>query len=225
MYVINNKSGTILVKGAKYKVREISNLNGNKYGMIVLSKFPGKVYSCGNFKTLDGKNLPSIQKNYEEKKHFSLSVKKGDLIKCLSDVYNNYTKGEVYKVKYVSDHGSTYGSNSVYMKIEGFSNSVKATNNFKILTKAEKRKHVIDSMRKDNSTFIKESSGRKIDSVDNKNKKLMEFISKSIVDKNRHYLTILEWAIRKKGNKYEIKKDDYKDLLKMTLGEILKEIE
>jgi hypothetical protein len=53
----------------------------------------------------------------------------------------------------------------------------------------------------------------------------MEVIAKTILDENRHHLTIIEWSCQKTGEKMRINPDDFKDLLNMKLSDILEKIE
>jgi hypothetical protein len=50
-------------------------------------------------------------------------------------------------------------------------------------------------------------------------------LSKSIIDVNRHHLSILDWACQKSGSYLKITPDDYETLLNMPLKDILKIIE
>jgi hypothetical protein len=50
-------------------------------------------------------------------------------------------------------------------------------------------------------------------------------LSKSIIDPNRHHLSILDWTCQKSGTNLGITPDDYSDILNMTLKEILEKIE
>jgi rRNA pseudouridine-1189 N-methylase Emg1 (Nep1/Mra1 family) len=74
-------------------------------------------------------------------------------------------------------------------------------------------------------TIIKTTDIRKIDVIVNKEKALMEAIAKTILDENRHHLTIIEWSCQKTGEKLRIRPDDFKDLLDMKLSDILSKIE
>jgi hypothetical protein len=62
---------------------------------------------------------------------------------------------------------------------------------------------------------------RKFDHVDNKNKALLEILSKSILDPNRHKLDVIDWACIKSDSKLGVKKEDFSEILNLTLKEIL----
>jgi hypothetical protein len=53
----------------------------------------------------------------------------------------------------------------------------------------------------------------------------MSALSKSIIDPNRHYLSIIDWACQKSGTNLSITPDDYNTLLNMSLKDILNIIE
>jgi len=53
----------------------------------------------------------------------------------------------------------------------------------------------------------------------------MEVISKTLLDENRHHLSIIDWTCQKTGEKFRIKPEDFKDLLDMKLSDILAKIE
>ena len=61
--------------------------------------------------------------------------------------------------------------------------------------------------------------------VANKELELMNMLSKSIIDPNRHHLSIIDWACQKSGTNLGITSDDYSDLLSMSLKDILEKIE
>jgi hypothetical protein len=61
--------------------------------------------------------------------------------------------------------------------------------------------------------------------VQNKEFELMSALSKSIIDINRHHLSITEWACQKSGSNLGITTDDYTTLLNMSLKDILTLIE
>jgi hypothetical protein len=62
---------------------------------------------------------------------------------------------------------------------------------------------------------------RKFELKSNKDHLLIQTLAKSINDKNRHDLSVLDWAIKKNGEHLKIKEEDFKDLLDKPLKEIL----
>lgn len=53
----------------------------------------------------------------------------------------------------------------------------------------------------------------------------MEIIAKTLLDENRHHLSIIEWSCQKTGEKMRIVPDDFKEILDMKLSDILAKFE
>jgi hypothetical protein len=53
----------------------------------------------------------------------------------------------------------------------------------------------------------------------------MELLSKSILDKNRHDIDIIDWACVQSKKKIDLTREDFDDVLNMSLGDILKLID
>ena len=66
---------------------------------------------------------------------------------------------------------------------------------------------------------------RKLDFVVNKELFFMELLSKSILDKNRHDIDIIDWACVQSKKKIDLTREDFDDVLNMSLGDILKLID
>ena len=66
---------------------------------------------------------------------------------------------------------------------------------------------------------------RKIDLCTDKNLELMKVLSRSIIDPNRHHLSIVEWGCKKIGDKLRVDVSDYESLMNMTLKDIITSIE
>ena len=66
---------------------------------------------------------------------------------------------------------------------------------------------------------------RKLDFVVNKELFFMELLSKSILDKNRHDIDIIDWACVQSKKKIDLTREDFGDVLNMSLGDILKLID
>ena len=73
--------------------------------------------------------------------------------------------------------------------------------------------------------IIKTSKIRKIDLVQNKEKTLMEFLSMTLLDRNRHHLSVIDWTCQKTGEKFRITPEDFTTLLEMPLKDILTKID
>ena len=50
---------------------------------------------------------------------------------------------------------------------------------------------------------------------------LIEVLAKSIMDRNRHHLSVVEWACEKIGDKMGLVKEDFDSIMNMPLKEIL----
>jgi hypothetical protein len=97
---------------------------------------------------------------------------------------------------------------------------------FRKLTPEESREINLNKiLHNEDAKVITDSKTRKIDLVINKNLELMKNLSRSIVDENRHHLSILDWACYKTGSTMGIVKEDYNDLMNMSLKNILELIE
>ena len=62
---------------------------------------------------------------------------------------------------------------------------------------------------------------RKFEKENNKTKILLQALSKSILDPYRHEYGVLDWTIEKTKNQ-DLKKDDFNEIMNMTLSEVLK---
>ena len=66
---------------------------------------------------------------------------------------------------------------------------------------------------------------RKIEHIENKDNELMLVLAKSILDGNRHQLSIVDWAVQQLGRKMDLTRNDYSHLMNMKLKDILKLID
>ncbi len=73
--------------------------------------------------------------------------------------------------------------------------------------------------------IVKDKHTKKLDLVSNKELELMSQLSKSIIDPNRHHLSIIDWACQKSTNNLNIDSSDFESILGMTLKDILTKIE
>jgi hypothetical protein len=63
---------------------------------------------------------------------------------------------------------------------------------------------------------------RKIEQTKNKDKELILALSKSISDKSRHHLGVIDWSVEKSSKNLYLKSSDFDHLLDMKLSDILK---
>lgn len=238
MIVICKKPTKKLVKGLRYEVHALYNSGKNQRwleGKVEIKGFGRFVVS--NFTDTDGKPLPTTDiialRPQINRLEFS-QLKKGDILVCVSDSYKTLVKNGMYKIeqlvettsdrKYYS--GGTFQHREQSIKFEGISRKIKFSSwRFRTLTSQEVREMSLSTLLEGKEAdIIKSSKIRKIDLVANKKLELMKNLSKSIIDENRHHLSILEWACLKTGQNLNIVKEDYNELLNMKLSEILEKI-
>ena len=230
MKVISKVSTKKLIKDYEYEVEYIYNdgtSNSWLEGKLSIENL-GR-FNVNNFKTTDGKAVPKIKLEkvvLKTKKSFETKI--GDIMICKVDSYVLFNKDSLYKVKDIQKNEKVVFNNKyieLKVKFEGINRWIKVNNwNFRHLTDQENRELSLNYLLNDEDPDIVNKVERKIDLEKNKNEGLMKEISKSILDRNRHHLSIIEWAIEKTGSRSKIKKEDFEDILNMKLGDILNQI-
>lgn len=229
MIVICKKETKKLVKGIRYEVEGLWN-NGANRGWLegtVLIKNIGR-FTVNNFTDTNGNSLPKVNIIPTAQPLRSLrfeDIKEGDIVVCLVDSYKTIIKGGMYRIESkIVKKMNNYARN--YIKLEGFNRSIIFSSwCFRKLTPQESREISINSLLEGKvPNIIKSSNIRKIDMVRNKDVELINLLCKSILDKNRHHLSMLDWAV-KIGANLSVKREDYKDLIDLKLSEIIKKIE
>jgi len=81
--------------------------------------------------------------------------------------------------------------------------------------------HILDG---EELKVITSTDKRNIELVEDKDDILLKTLAKSILDPNRHHLSIVDWASVKSGDKLQIESKDYEPYLNMTLAQILEKI-
>jgi hypothetical protein len=124
-------------------------------------------------------------------------------------------------------NGNKWTRREESIKFEGIKRKLKFNGcAFRKLTPEETREISLGSiLNGEEPVIVKTTDIRKIDMVVNKERALMEVIAKTIIDENRHHLSIIDWTCQKTGEKMRIKPEDFKDLLDMKLSDILDKIE
>lgn len=230
MIVICKKETKRLVKGVRYEVQNLWNDGSNQRWIESKIEIKGiGRFVTTNFTDTNGNELPKINiikpiTNNHRLRYEDLKV--GDIIVCISDSYKTLINNGMYKIEDKQDvernHGS-WSSNSNYLKLTGVKRKLKfSTWRFRALTSEEAReislKSILDGEEPD---IITSTNLRKIDMVTNKQKVLIEILSKSILDYNRHHLSIIDWACRKSSSTMGITSDDFTQLLDLKLSEII----
>lgn len=238
MIVICKKESKRLIKGFKYEVsylRNTPNPRANN-GRISIKGIGG--YSVDSFTDIDGNEIPKIdytapQESIPVKEFKFEDLVKGDFLMCKVDNYKTLVKGNIYKIESLNTtttESTGYGGvkhiyHSHFVKFEGTQRKLKFSNwCFRPLTIGEARELTLNKVLKDEDfEVIDMKKYRKIDLIKNKDEELLKVISKSILDTNRHHLSIIEWGC--KISNLNINKEDYDYLLNLSLKDILEKIE
>lgn len=228
-----------LVKGLRYETGSLWNdgsnqnwLEGN-VDILGIGRF-----SVNNFTDTDGKPVPKINiiipQTTQETLKFE-DLKKGDILVCTSDNYKTMGKGCMYQIEELITKSSQkigwnkqpYTRTEQTIKFVGITRSLKFSFwRFRKLTPHEAREISLNSvLHGEEPVIVKSKDIRKIELVPNKELELMSALSKSIIDPNRHHLSITEWACQKSGANLGVTTDDYATLLNMSLKDILTLIE
>jgi hypothetical protein len=239
MVVICKKATIKLVKGLPYQVVGLENSKKDRIGRVYIKDIGW--YSVSNFETTDGKPLPKIdivhkRENIEEPLEFS-QLSKGDILICKSDSYKTLVKGGMYKINELSVastqkknwSGGTYTHTDNYVRFEGVSRKLMFSSwRFKKLPTDEAREMALEQILHDVPDKVTRTDFRnlrKIEHIQNKDNELMSILAKSILDGNRHKLSIVEWAVQQLGRKMDLERNDYSHLMNMKLKDILKLID
>lgn len=239
MIVICKKATKKMVKGLRYEVLNLWN-DGNSQrwqeGKIEILGF-GR-FVVGNFTDIDGKPIPKIKILNPLPRVVNLEfsdLKKGDILVCKSDHYKTIAKDAMYKIESLKEvttqkmgwNKQPYNNTERTIKLEGIPRSIKFKSwVFRKLTSEESREISLNKILHDEDVkVVTDSKIRKIDLVMNKNLELVKNLSKSVIDENRHHLSILDWACYKTGSSMGIVKEDYNELVNMSLKDILELIE
>jgi hypothetical protein len=240
MIVVSKIANKKLLKGHRYEVQNLWNNGTNQRwveGKVQLVGF-GR-YSVDNFTDSSGNPIPktnyvSTQPQVERFIKYE-DCKLGEILVCNSDHYKTLAKGSMYKIEKLEKTetekngwgGRSWKHTETTIKFEGIKRKLKFNGwAFRKLTTEELRNISLGAiLTGEEPTIVKTTDIRKIDMVANKEKSLMEVIAKTILDENRHHLSIIEWSCQKTGEKMRIKPEDFKDLLDMKLSDILAKIE
>ncbi len=240
MIVISKIANKKLLKGHRYEVQNLWNNGSNQRwveGKVQLLGF-GR-YSVDSFTDTNGSPLPktnytSTQIQVERFIKFE-DCKEGEILVCNSDHYKTLAKGSMYKIEKLEKiesevtgfGGRKWNRVDTSIKFEGIKRKLKFNGwAFRKLTSEESREISLGSiLNGEEPAIVKTADIRKIDLSANKNKTLMESIAKTILDTNRHHLSIIDWTCQKTGEKLRIKPEDFKELLDMKLSDIIAKIE
>ena len=239
MIVICKKPTKRLVKGVRYEIGSLYNGGKNQRWLEGTVEILGiGRFVVDNFTTTDGNPLPKtdIILPLVQKEQLTFEqLSKGDILVCKSDSYKTLGKGCMYQIEELKSVSSqkmgwnkqAYTHVEKSIKFVGIPRTLKFSNwRFRKLSPQEAREISLNSLlHGEEPVIVKSKDIRKIELVTNKELELMGMLSKSIIDPNRHHLSIIDWACQKSGANLGIKSDDYSALMNMTLKDILEKIE
>ena len=234
MIVICKRPTKKLVKGLRYEVQNLWNDGKNQRWLESKVEIKGVGrYSVDNFTDVDGKPLPKINllnpRTYAKPLTFE-EIKEGDILVCTSDSYKTLAKDAMYRVSkviqktkdYKNYNGTTYQRADRSIQFEGIVRSIKFSSwRFRKLTAEESREIQLSSILNGEKPPVVTKTQRKIDLVPNKEIVLINLLAKSILDPNRHHLSIVDWTIQKTGSNYSLVREDFDKLIDLPLSKIL----
>jgi len=233
MNIIFKSQSKRLIKGNSYEVECLFNSGtGTRSwmnGKVKLKNISG-FFSVNSFTDTNGKELPKIDwgsltvKTWTSLKFEDLKV--GDILICTSDNYKTLLNGGYYKIEGLSSVKKSQYYNENKIKLTGVSRTLKFNSwCFRKMSTEELRDANLNELLYNKSVpVIKSAISRKFDYIEDKNKALLEIISKSILDTNRHKLSVVDWACLKIGDKLGIKPSDFSEILELSLKDILEQI-
>jgi hypothetical protein len=239
MIIICKKPTKRLVKGVRYKVDGLWNDGSNSRwteGKVSIENI-GR-FSVGNFTDENGNEVPKVNiiKPLVAFERITFSdLKDGDIMVCTSDNYKTLLKDGMYRIEKLISvssqrtnwNGSAYTYTEEHIKFEGVSRKLKFNQwSFRRLSPEESREISLNTLLHDEEApVIKSQNIKKIDMMSNKDRVLIDILSKSIIDPSRHHLSIAEWGCEKIAPKLSLVASDFEYLMDMPLSEILKLVE
>jgi len=239
MIAICKKGTKRLVKGVRYEILNLWNDGTNqkwREGKLQLKGIG--TFSVTNFTDDNGKPLLNINiiaplaplNRLEFDK-----LKEGDIIVCETDNYKTLASGVMYKIEKLIEkseqktswNNSTFTYKEQKIKFVGINRTLKFNSwGFRSLTPTEAREISLNKILHNQDAEVMTTSDiRKIELCSNKNLELMKVLSRSIIDPNRHHLSIVEWGCLKIGDKLRLESSDYDSIMNMSLKDILLSIE
>ena len=239
MIVICKRPTKKLVKGVRYETGSLHNSGNNQRWQEGTVEILGVGrFVVDNFTDTNGNPLPKtniiVPRVHVEDLRFE-DLTKGDILVCKSDNYKTLGKGCMYQIEQLVTKTSQrvgwnkqpYTHTEHTIKFVGIPRTLKFSSwRFRKLSPQEAREISLNSvLHGEEPVIVKSKDIRKIELVANKELELMGMLSKSIIDPNRHFLSIIDWACQKSGTNLGITPDDYATLMNMPLKDILEKIE
>jgi hypothetical protein len=229
MKVKSIKGNRKLIKGHVYETDFFNNdqnqtSNNYRYSYKRISIKDRGYYNVDDFTQTDGQPLPKILYDIQVKKEPTKisDLKKGDVLVCLSDQRFKYLiKGGKYRISdiRITNPSSTWGAGDI--RLEGYNRWLMwSTWNFRKLSLQESRDLALSQIFDKEENFSVEFK-RKFELKSDKDVVLIETLAKSILDKNRHELNVIDWGIEKSGGNFKLTQEDFKHLMDKPLKEII----
>lgn len=233
MKVISKVNTKRLVKGSTYEVVRLINKDDGtvRFFRSIIEIENGVKSIPRNFTLENGNPLPEINyisQTYQRPMSYIYepsTIKVGDIIKCRRD--STYLKaGKLYQVEDIIVKKGKY-STEYTVKVKGHNRFI-SFYNFGLPNKDELREISLSSILEDVSINLSvDMDSRVIDTLspEEKNEILLSALFRSIMDKHRNTLDILDWAIQKIEPKYKLKREDFNEVMNKTLYQICQENE
>lgn len=226
-----------LVKGGRYEIEGLWN-SGTSQRWIegkVAVKGLGR-FSVNYFTDTSGNPLPKIliQPNYRSHETLDFKdLKVGDILVCRSESYKTLATGAKYQIELLEEVprirkgiSSSIKYSEKMIKFVGISRKLKFNSwSFRKLSPQESREISLTKLFGEGEVDIIKTKVRKIDLATNKERVLLEILLQSISDRNRHILSVVDWACQKVGTKWAVKPEDFTELMQKSLGDIINKID
>jgi hypothetical protein len=228
MKVIAKKGNRKLLKGHAYEVDFFNNdSNNNSQGYRYAYKrlsIPGKGwYNCDDFTLTDGNPLPptTYDKRVKTEPTKITDLKKGDIVVCQSDSRFKYLiEGGKYRISDIRVQSSGSWS-SGDIRLEGYNRWLMWSPwSFRKLSLQESRDLALSQIFDKEENFSVEFK-RKFEQKENKDQVLIETLAKSMLDRHRHELGLVDWACEKSGGHLKLSPEDFNHLMDKPLKEII----
>lgn len=246
MKVVSKVNTKRLVKGAVYEVVKLqaNNSSKNRYFRprvtIKLNSECNQNFSITNFSLENGDSLPLIDWTSDTHKMNSFNwsdlrirennIKEGDYVVYTRNSHSSLVQDRKYKVSKLNHrvYKSSFGNHftEIEIKVEGSTRFYKSYS-FRKCTPDEVRETNLKLVFDENSDLEKvDKTKRKFDyySQKEKEKKILEILFKSAIDKNRNNLSVVDWAIKKVATSLKLKEEDFTEVLNKKLNSILESI-
>lgn len=230
-----------LVKNIQYEIESMWNDGTNHRWLEGKLSIKGiGRFSVANFTDINGNGLPktNIATQVRSAVHIAglkfEDLKAGDVLVCMSSSYKALVEGGMYQIEKVVDKntpmnysGRSWTHTVRKIKFVGVQRSLNFSSwRFRALSAEESREISLNQLlHGQEAPVIKKKPAKKIDLVPNKERLLVEILMKSVLDKNRHAITIPEWACQKTAPNMELDPSDFSSLMQMPLNEIIKLME